>query len=185
MASATRFPISESLCAEIVATCALLLNAGHEASVNGAGNGWWALFRHPEALADLRATPALATTAVDELLRFDTPLPLFERWVLQDIEVGGEEVRRGEEVALLFGSANRDPDAWADPDRLDLRRAPNPHVAFGAGIHYCLGAPLARLELQTAFATILRRMPRLELLEPPVWKSTFVLRGLVGMRVRC
>ena len=171
--------------AELVATCALLLNAGHEASVNGAGNGWWALFRHPEALADLRATPALATTAVDELLRFDTPLPLFERWVLQDIEVGGVQIRRGEEVALLFGSANRDPDAWADPDRLDLRRAPNPHVAFGAGIHYCLGAPLARLELQTAFATILRRMPRLELLEPPVWKSTFVLRGLVGMRVRC
>ncbi len=171
--------------AELVATCALLLNAGHEASVNGAGNGWWALFRHPEALADLRATPALATTAVDELLRFDTPLPLFERWVLEDVEVGGVPISRGEEVALLFGSANRDPDAWADPDRLDLRRAPNPHVAFGAGIHYCLGAPLARLELQTAFATILRRIPRLELLEPPAWKSTFVLRGLVGMRVRC
>ncbi|HEV2950996.1 MAG TPA: cytochrome P450 [Actinomycetota bacterium] len=170
---------------ELIGTCVLLLNAGHEASVNGAGNGWWTLFRHPEALAALRDTPDLAATAVDELLRFDTPLPMFERWVLSDIEVAGTTIPRGQEVALLYASANRDPEAFADADALDLGRASKAHLAFGAGIHYCLGAPLARLELQTAFASILRRMPALELLEEPQWKPTFILRGLTALRVRC
>jgi cytochrome P450 len=170
---------------ELIGTCVLILNAGHEASVNGAGNGWWTLFRHPEALAALRDTPDLAATAVDELLRFDTPLPMFERWVLSDIEVAGTIIPRGQEVALLYASANRDPEAFADADALDLRRPSKAHLAFGAGIHYCLGAPLARLELQTAFASILRRMPGLELLEEPVWKPTFILRGLTALRVRC
>jgi cytochrome P450 len=170
---------------ELIGTCVLILNAGHEASVNGAGNGWWTLFRHPEALAALRDTPDLAATAVDELLRFDTPLPMFERWVLSDIEVAGTTIPRGQEVALLYASANRDPEAFADADTLDLGRPSKAHLAFGAGIHYCLGAPLARLELQTSFASILRRMPGLELLEEPVWKPTFILRGLAALRVRC
>ncbi len=170
---------------ELIGTCVLILNAGHEASVNGAGNGWWTLFRHPEALAALRDTPDLAATAVDELLRFDTPLPMFERWVLSDIEVAGTTIPRGQEVALLYASANRDPAAFADADALDLGRPSKAHLAFGAGIHYCLGAPLARLELQTAFASILRRMPGLELLEEPRWKPTFMLRGLAALRVRC
>jgi unspecific monooxygenase len=170
---------------ELIATCVLILNAGHEASVNGAGNGWWTLFRHPDALAALRATPDLAATAVDELLRFDTPLPMFERWVLSDIEVGGSAIPRGQEVALLYASANRDPAAFSDADSLDLGRPSRAHLAFGAGIHYCLGAPLARLELQTSFASILRRIPGLELLEAPVWKPTFILRGLRALRVRC
>jgi cytochrome P450 len=170
---------------ELVATCVLILNAGHEASVNGAGNGWWTLFRHPEALAALRDRPDLAATAVDELLRFDTPLPMFERWVLGDVEVAGTTIPRGQEVALLYASANRDPEAFVDADALDLRRPSKAHLAFGAGIHYCLGAPLARLELQTSFASILRRMPGLELLDEPVWKPTFVLRGLTALRVRC
>lgn len=170
---------------ELIGTCVLLLNAGHEASVNGAGNGWWTLFRHPDALAALRATPELAGTAVDELLRFDTPLPLFERWVLQDVEVAGTTIARGQEVALLYASANRDPAAFADADALDLARPSKAHLAFGAGIHYCLGAPLARLELETAYASILRRMPRLELLEEPDWKPTFILRGLAALKVRC
>lgn len=170
---------------ELIGTCVLILNAGHEASVNGAGNGWWTLFRHPDALAALRATPDLAATAVDELLRFDTPLPMFERWVLDDIEVAGTTVPRGQEVALLYASANRDPAAFPDAEALDLGRPSKAHLAFGAGIHYCLGAPLARLELQTSFASILRRMPGLELLEEPVWKPTFILRGLTALRVRC
>jgi len=169
---------------ELVGTAALLLNAGHEASVNGAGNGWWTLFRHPGALAELRAEPALAATAIDELLRFDTPLPLFERWVLEPIEVDGVRIPRGTEVALLFISANRDPGAFERPDQLDLRRRPNPSVSFGAGIHYCLGAPLARLELSIAFETLLRRLPRMEPVAEPAWKSTFVLRGLDALRVR-
>ena len=169
---------------ELIGTCVLLLNAGHEASVNGAGNGWWTLFRHPRALASLRADPSLLPSAIEELLRFDTPLSLFERWVLEPIEVEGIRIRRGDEVALLFGSANRDPAAFDAPDELDLARDPNPYLSFGAGIHYCLGAPLAKLELGIAFGTLLRRAPRLELVEPPRWKPTFVLRGLEALRVR-
>jgi cytochrome P450 len=169
---------------ELIATCVLLLNAGHEASVNGAGNGWWTLFRHPDALARLRAEPDLMPSAIEELLRFDTPLSLFERWVLEPIEVEGVPIPRGGEVALLFGSANRDPAAFDRADELDLGRDPNPYLSFGAGIHYCLGAPLAKLELGIAFETLLRRMPRLELVEAPRWKRTFVLRGLEALRVR-
>jgi cytochrome P450 len=169
---------------ELIATCVLLLNAGHEASVNGAGNGWWTLLRHPAALARLRAEPALMDSAIEELLRFDTPSTLFERWVLEPVEVAGVVLPRGAEVALLFGSANRDAAAFDRPDELDLRRDPNPYLSFGAGIHYCLGAPLAKLELGVAFATLLRRVPRLELVEEPRWKPTFVLRGLEALRVR-
>jgi cytochrome P450 len=169
---------------ELIGTCVLLLNAGHEASVNGAGNGWWTLFRHPDALARLRAEPGLMPTAIEELLRFDTPLSLFERWVLEPVEVDGIVLDRGQEVALLFGSANRDPAAFERADELDLARDPNPFLSFGAGIHYCLGAPLAKLELGIAFERLLRRVPRLELAEAPVWKPTFVLRGLRELRVR-
>jgi len=170
---------------EVIGHSVLMLNAGHEASVNGAGNGWWALFRHPEALAWLRADPATRSArAVEELLRFDTPLPMFERYVLEESEVCGVRLPRGAELGLLFASGNRDPEAFADPDRLDLAREPNHHLAFGAGIHFCLGAPLARAELQVAFETLLRRAPSLTLVEEPEWKPTFVLRGLVRLLVR-
>ena len=169
---------------ELVGTCVLLLNAGHEASVNGAGNGWWALFRHPGQLSRLRADHSLVPRAVEELLRFDSPLHLFERWVLEDSEICGVQVPKGAELGLLFGSANRDPVVFDAPDMLDLARDPNPHVSFGAGIHFCLGAPLARLELQVAFETMLRRMPRLELTAEPEWKPTYILRGLRELRVR-
>ena len=169
---------------ELIGTCVLLLNAGHEASVNGAGNAWWALFRNPDELARLRGDRELIPTAVDELLRYDTPLQMFERWVLEEIEVGDVRIGRGQELALLFGSANRDPAAFADPDRLDLARDPNPHLSFGAGIHYCLGAPLARMELAISFATILERLPGLELEDEPEWKPGYIMRGLRGLRVR-
>ncbi len=124
---------------ELIGTCVLLLNAGHEASVNGAGNGWWSLFRHPDQLARLRAEPGVAATAVEELLRFETPSTLFERFVLDDIEVAGVHLPRGTEVALQFASANRDPAAFHKPDRLILGRDPNPHVSFGAGIRLLPG----------------------------------------------
>jgi cytochrome P450 len=169
---------------ELVGTCVLLLNAGHEASVNGSGNGWWALFRNPGELERLRADHSILATAVEELLRYDTPLQLFERWVLEDSEICGVAVPKGAELGLMFGSSNRDPDVFAEPDRLDLARDPNPHITFGAGIHFCLGAPLARLEMQIAFETILRRMPRLELLQEPEWKPTYIIRGLKSLRVR-
>ncbi|MYX35969.1 MULTISPECIES: cytochrome P450 [unclassified Streptomyces] len=171
---------------EMVSTCVLLLNAGHEATVNTTANGWWTLFRHPAQLAELRAAPEeLLPTAIEELLRFDTPLQMFERWVLDDIEVGGTVIPRGSEVALLFGSANRDPERFADPDRLDLSRADNPHITFGAGIHYCLGAPLARIELAASFTELLRRSPRLELAAEPAWNEGYVIRGLRELRVTC
>ncbi|MFJ1753167.1 cytochrome P450 [Kitasatospora sp. NPDC088134] len=169
---------------ETVSTCVLLLNAGHEATVNTTGNGWLALLRHPRELARLRAdVDALLPTAVEELMRYDTPLQMFERWVLDDIEVAGTRIPRGAEVALLFGSANRDPARFADPDRLDLGRTDNPHLTFGAGIHFCLGAPLARLELTESYGALLRRAPGLRLVREPEWRPGYVIRGLEELLV--
>jgi unspecific monooxygenase len=170
---------------ELIGTCVLLLNAGHEATVNVTGNGWWALFRNPEALEALRTEPRLVPQAVEELMRWDTPLQLFERWVLEDVEIHGVSVPRGAELGLVFGSANRDPAVFDAPDELRLDRDPNPHVTFGAGIHFCLGAPLARLELQTSFATVLRRIPKIEPVEEARWKPAYIIRGLESLRVRC
>ncbi|MGH2428392.1 MAG: cytochrome P450 [Candidatus Limnocylindria bacterium] len=169
---------------ELIGTCVLLLNAGHEASVNGTANAWWSLFRHPDQRARLRGDhPSLLATAVDELLRYDTPLQMFERWALEPISVGEIDIPRGSELALLFGSANRDPAAFERPNTLDLAREPNPHVSFGAGIHYCLGAPLARMEMEISFDTILRRLPSLRLEAEPAWKPSYIIRGLRELRV--
>jgi cytochrome P450 len=169
---------------ELVGTCVLLLNAGHEATVNMTGNGWWALFRNPDQLAVLRAdVEGVLPTALEELMRWDTPAQMFERWVLTDIEVAGVTVPRGAEVALLFGSANRDPEVRENPDALDLRRTPNVHLSLGAGIHYCLGAPLARIELAASFGALLRRAPRLAVAAEPRWKPGYILRGLEELLV--
>jgi unspecific monooxygenase len=168
---------------EMISTCVLLLNAGHEATVNATVNGWWALFQHPDQLAALRADRSLLSTAVEELLRYDTPLQLFERWVLDDIEIGGTTIPRGSEIAMLFGSANRDPDAFADPDTLDLSRKDNPHISFSAGIHYCIGAPLARIELAASMAALLDQAPALRLAAEPEQRPNFVIRGLKELRV--
>ncbi|MDX6349007.1 MAG: hypothetical protein QOF84_3797 [Streptomyces sp.] len=169
---------------EMISTCVLLLNAGHEATVNTTGNGWWALFRNPGQLEALRAAPdALLPSAVEELMRYDTPLQMFERWVLDDIEIGGTVIPRGSEVALLFGSANRDPARFDQPDELRLARPDNPHVTFGAGIHFCLGAPLARIELAASFGSLLRRAPGLQLLSEPEWSPGYVIRGLKSLPV--
>ncbi|MGW2785480.1 cytochrome P450 [Streptomyces populi] len=168
---------------EMISTCVLLLNAGHEATVNATVNGWWALFRHPGQLAALRADHALIPTAVEELMRYDTPLQLFERWVLDDIEIDGTTVPRGAEIAMLFGSANRDAAVFEDPDTLDLSRAENPHISFSAGIHYCIGAPLARIELAASMSALLTKAPGLRLAGEPVRKPNFVIRGLEGLRV--
>jgi cytochrome P450 len=169
---------------ELVGTCVLLLNAGHEATVNSTVIGWWTLFRHPDQLKLLREDRSLLPSAIEELLRFDTPLQMFERWVLEPFELHGQEIPRGAELGLIFGSANRDERVFGDPDVLDLAREPNPHLTFGAGIHFCLGAPLGRLELQTSFATVLDRFPGMELVDEPSWKPGYVVRGLGGLRVR-
>jgi len=168
---------------ELIGTCVLLLNAGHEATVNVTGNGWWALFRNPGELARLRAEPGLLPTAIEELMRYDTPLQMFERWVLEDIEVHGVRIPRGTEVGLLFGSANHDPAVFANPTALDLGRRDNPHVSFGAGIHFCLGAPLARVELMTSFGTLLRRVPALAVAAEPTWGAGYIVRGLTELKV--
>jgi cytochrome P450 len=169
---------------ELVGTCVLLLNAGHEATVNVTVNGWWALFRHPDQLESLRRDPSMVPAAVEELMRYDTPLQMFERWVLEPVELHGVEIPKGAELGLLFGSANHDPSVFHDPDGMDLTRDPNPHLSFGAGVHFCLGAPLARIELQTSFAAMLDRFPRLQPVEEPRWKPNYIIRGLESLKVR-
>ncbi|GAA2452242.1 cytochrome P450 [Streptomyces glaucus] len=168
---------------EMISTCVLLLNAGHEATVNATVNGWWALFRNPGQLAALRADHSLVPSAVEELMRYDTPLQLFERWVLDDVEIDGTVIPRGSEVALLFGSANHDPAVFTAPDRLDLARKDNPHISFSAGLHYCIGAPLARIELAASMTALLERAPALRLAAEPERKPNFVIRGLKGLSV--
>ncbi|MGW1586337.1 cytochrome P450 [Streptomyces sp. NPDC002386] len=168
---------------EMVSTAVLLLNAGHEATVNATVNGWWALFRNPGQLAALRADHSLIPSAIEELMRYDTPLQLFERWVLDDVEIAGTTIPRGSEIAMLFGSANHDPAVFADPARLDLTRRDNPHISFSAGIHYCIGAPLARIELAASMTALLERAPALTLAQEPRRKPNFVIRGLEGLIV--
>lgn len=169
---------------EMISTCVLLLNAGHEATVNATVNGWWALFRNPDQLAALRADHALVPGAVEELMRYDTPLQMFERWVLDDIEIGTTTVPRGAEIALLFGSANHDPEVFDAPGRLDLKRPENPHISFSAGIHYCIGAPLARIELAASMRALLEKAPTLEAAAEPERHPNFVIRGLKGLEVQ-
>jgi cytochrome P450 len=168
---------------ELVATCVLLLNAGHEATVNALGNGVLAVLTHRAQWDRLVVEPSLVPSAVEELLRFDTPLQLFRRTALGDAEVGGTRVRAGEQIALLLGSANRDAEAFPDADRLDVGRWPNPHLGFGAGIHFCLGAPLARVELQEELGALVRLAPGLELDGEPVRRPSHVIRGLERLPV--
>ncbi|MFI2761183.1 cytochrome P450 [Streptomyces echinatus] len=168
---------------EMISTAVLLLNAGHEATVNATVNGWYALFRNPGQLAALRADHSLVPSAIEELMRYDTPLQLFERWVLDDIEIDGTTIPRGAEIAMLFGSANHDPAVFRDPGRLDLTREDNPHLSFSAGIHYCIGAPLARIELAASMTALLERAPTLTPAADPRRKPNFVIRGLEGLPV--
>ncbi|MGQ4435041.1 cytochrome P450 [Streptomyces sp. SAS_260] len=168
---------------ELISTAVLLLNAGHEATVNSTVNGWWALFRNPDQLSALRADHSLIPSAVEELMRYDTPLQLFERWVLDEIEIDGTTIPRGAEIAMLFGSANHDPAVFTAPDRLDLTRTDNPHISFSAGIHYCIGAPLARIELAASMGALLEKAPTLRLAAEPERKPNFVIRGLEGLSV--
>ncbi|TMI70725.1 MAG: cytochrome P450 [Bacillati bacterium ANGP1] len=174
---------------ELVANCILLLNAGHEATVNGTTLGMLSLHHNPDQMALAREAAQqndleFFKMATEELLRYDTPLPMFERWVLQDFDFSGVHLQRGMEVGLLYASGNRDPRRFADPDRLDLTRKDNPHLTFGLGIHYCIGAPLARIELQTSFATLLRRLPDIRVAREPVeYTGGFVIRGHEAMPV--
>jgi cytochrome P450 len=168
---------------ELVTTCILLLNAGHEATVNVTANGTLALLRHSDQLRRLGADRSLLPTAIEEFMRFDSPLQLFERTATEDVEVGGITVEKGQKIAALLGSANHDPAVFADPETLDVGRAENPHVSFGAGVHFCIGAPLARVELQASFGALLDRTSSLELGGEPVRRPEFVIRGLAELPV--
>lgn len=171
--------------ADLKATCVLLLVAGHETTANLIGNGILALLRNPAQLAVLRdATPEVAEAWIDELLRYDAPVQFVKRTALEDVEYGGRMYQRGEAVALVIGSANRDATVFTDPDVLDHTRSNN-HLGFGLGIHYCLGASLARIESSVAFSTLLRRAPDLRLAEDdPPRRDNVVLRGLERLPVR-
>jgi cytochrome P450 len=170
--------------AELLANAVLLLNAGHETTTNLIGNGMLALLRHPDQLRRLREDPTLIPTAVEELLRYDSPVQFTSRVLKADLSLGGKQLRAGQTALLLLGAANRDPAQFPDPDRLDVGRADNKHLAFGLGSHFCLGAPLARLEGRIVFETLLRRLPGLRLAQPaPVYRPNFNLRGLEALEV--
>jgi cytochrome P450 len=168
---------------EVVSLAQLLLVAGHETTVNLIGNGMLALLRAPDQLALLRRSPGLIGPAVDELLRYDGPVQITQRIALEDMEVVGCPVKAGDEIMLVLGAANRDPAAFNDPHRLDVTRDARRHVAFGGGIHHCLGAALARMEGQIALTALFERFPRIELAGTPTRRPTFTLRGLETLPV--
>ncbi|MEM7318242.1 MAG: cytochrome P450 [Pseudomonadota bacterium] len=161
---------------ELIATCILVLNAGHEATVHGIGNG-------VKTLLETRAPhSALAAVAIDdtveELLRFDPPLHMFTRYAYEEVDIFGHRFRRGDQVALLLGAANRDPAIWAAPDEFDPTRKVRPNTAFGGGLHFCVGAPLARLEMRIALSVLFKRCPDLRLTQPPDYSDTYHFHGL-------
>jgi cytochrome P450 len=169
---------------ELIATCVLLLNAGHEASVNGLGNGAVAALERPDTVRALRDDPrGVASTAVEEFLRFDAPLQLFERTATADTEIGGVSIAQGQRIAALLGSANRDESVFDSATEMNLLRPRNPHIGFGAGIHFCIGAPLARLEMNVLLPAVFERFPKLELARTPERRPGFVLRGYQSVPV--
>jgi cytochrome P450 len=169
---------------ELFATGILLFIAGHETTVNLIGNGTLALLRNPDQMQRLRAEPGLIASAVEELLRYDSPVQRTGRLLYEDVTIDGKTIPKGSIAVALIGAANRDPAHFPDPDHLDITRSDNRHLAFGWGIHFCLGAPLARLEGQIAFSTLLRQFPRLALATDKVeYRETSTLRGLRALPV--
>ncbi|HEY7397343.1 MAG TPA: cytochrome P450 [Gaiellaceae bacterium] len=172
---------------ELSSMVALLIIAGHETTVSLIGNAVLALLEHPEERKQLEREPQLVGAAIEELLRLDGPVErTLNRWASEDVELGGRTIRRGEGVILILGSADRDPERFAQPDELDFARADNKHVAFGRGSHYCLGAPLARLEAEVALTTLLRRLPGLRLAVPVdelTWRPVPLFRSLASLPV--
>lgn len=167
---------------ELYATCAFLFVAGHETTINLIGNGTLALLQHPEQLTLLKNKPMLIETAVEEMLRYDSPVQMTSRMVLEDFKYNGRFFHRGNTIAFLLGSANHDPDQFHQPHTLDIQRKKNQHLSFGSGIHYCVGAPLARLEGQIAVATLLKRMPHLALTRSkPEHVDNYLLRGVKSL----
>jgi hypothetical protein len=167
---------------ELIANVAILLAAGHETTANLIGNGALALLQHPEQLRRLREAPALAAAAVDEIMRFDNPVQIVYRSAAEDVVLGNQRIGQGQIVNMILGAANRDPERFSDPDRFDITRDEGKHVGFGLGIHFCIGAPLARLEGQIAFTTLLRRFPNLRLADQALeWQEHPTFRGVKSL----
>jgi cytochrome P450 len=169
---------------ELVSMCALLLAAGHETTVSLIANGVLTLAAHPMDWTRLRMESARIPLTVEEVLRYEPPLQLTDRVAVEDVTVGGHHMQRGQRVIAAIGAANRDPSVFPDPDRLDLTREPNAHLAFGHGIHFCLGAPLARMEAQLAFSALLRRFSKVEAGQP-TRGTTPMFRTIRSLPVRC
>jgi cytochrome P450 len=172
---------------EMKGMCALMLFAGHETSMNTITSTVYQLLRNPDQLALLRADPKLAGKAVEEGLRIDGAIKVLQRWVVENFTLRGKDIRAGERVFLLLSAANRDPERFADPDRFDLLRSPNPHVAFGKGIHTCIGAMLARLEMRIAVARLIERLPHLRLADEafaPEWLPSIASRAMRELPLR-
>jgi hypothetical protein len=169
---------------ELLGNCMLLLAAGHGTTTDLIGNGMIALARHPGEMARWRDDPGIAEAAATELLRYDGTVQMTSRLANADFAIAGQPIQAGESVMMILGAANHDPAQFPDPDRLDLTRAENRHVAFGHGIHYCVGAPLAQLETQIVFTTLLRRFPALRLMaESFTWQPSIVFRGVVSLPI--
>ena len=169
---------------ELLASCVLLFWAGHETTVNLIGNGVYALLQHPDEFARLRAEPSLAPSAVEEMLRFESPVQLTYRTARQDLEFGGRQILRGQQVILSLGAANRDPEQFPEPDRFDVGRRDNHHVAFSYGIHFCVGAALARVQAQIAVIALMERLGTLQLAPGTLaWHSNILVRGLKALPV--
>ncbi|MGA2696096.1 MAG: cytochrome P450 [Terriglobales bacterium] len=169
---------------ELYAQCIALLFAGHETTRNLIGNGMYTLLRHSEKATELRQTPEMIRSAVEELLRYESPVQFTARVLKEDIEICGQPIRKGWTVLCMLGAANRDPKQFKEPDRLDLKRLNNQHLAFGAGAHFCIGAQLARLEGQVAIANLVQRFPAMKIVgDQPEWASTFGFRGLKNLSV--
>lgn len=169
---------------ELLGLCVLLFIAGHETTQNLIGNGLLALLRNRDQLEKLRDDPSLVRNAIEEMLRYDSPVQLTARPALEDVEIDGHTIRKGEEAVVILGAGNRDPDVFDDPERLDITRDKIQPVSFGAGFHFCLGAPLARLEGEIAFIKLLARFPSIDLAtDEPAWRNTLTLRGLASLPV--